>query len=180
MNDPSPSRIVLDVAKWFDGENGNTYHVVIVTLPGHATHRSCFEYGYGEHYLHTAAETLKAAGVYPTARSSYEIRRWAADLGAEIEVYETECETETELREWQVSVRDLRAIAYLALVGENDGDAYRANRDATGSIRRAIAENRRLNAEQLQGDDGKPRDLPPFVIREASRRVERSWHGWEA
>ena len=47
--------------RWFQKSYGNTYHTVTVIVNGKEL-RSDITYGYGTHYLTTAAELLKANG----------------------------------------------------------------------------------------------------------------------
>lgn len=66
-------------------------------------------------------------------------------------------------------------IDYLVTCAVNQGKAYRAGRDAAMAVRITIDENRRLNAHQLQGLNGRPRDIAPTVRREAERRTLAHW-----
>ena len=45
------------------------------------------------------------------------------------------------------------AIDYLVLCGENQGEAYRAGRDAEMAIQITLDENKKLNAWQLNPQD---------------------------
>ena len=47
--------------RWFQKSYGNTYHTVTVIVNGEKL-KSGITYGYGTHYLATAAELLKANG----------------------------------------------------------------------------------------------------------------------
>ena len=59
----------VQVCKWRDKVNGNTYHNVIVLLDGKVL-RSGFKYGYGNQYKETAVEMLKKE--YPGIEVDYE------------------------------------------------------------------------------------------------------------
>jgi len=70
------------------------------------------------------------------------------------------------------------AIAYLALCGENQGDAYHAGKNAHMAIAITLQENRVLNAVQLNPRAGGSR--PGTAMRaEAVRRVQAAWDSWE-
>lgn len=47
--------------RWFQKSYGNTYHTVTVIVNGEEM-KSGITYGYGNHYLQTAADMLKNAG----------------------------------------------------------------------------------------------------------------------
>lgn len=74
----------------------------------------------------------------------------------------------------QFSPKQETAIAYLALCGENQGDAYRAARDAARAIQITLNENERLNAHQLQGVE-----ITGELVAEAAGRVAATWISWE-
>lgn len=61
---------MVQVCKWRDKVNGNTYHNVIVILGDHHYLRSGFKYGYGNQYKETAVEMLKKE--YPGIEVDYE------------------------------------------------------------------------------------------------------------
>lgn len=50
---------MVQVCKWRDRVNGNTYHNVIVILGDHHYLRSGFKYGYGNQYKETAMKLIK-------------------------------------------------------------------------------------------------------------------------
>lgn len=47
--------------RWFQKSYGNTYHTVTVIVNGEQM-KSSITYGYGNHYLQTAADMLRNAG----------------------------------------------------------------------------------------------------------------------
>ena len=47
--------------RWFQKSYGNTYHTVTVIVNGEEM-KSGITYGYGNHYLQTAADLLRSAG----------------------------------------------------------------------------------------------------------------------
>lgn len=47
--------------RWFQKSYGNTYHTTTVIVNGEEI-KSGIAYGYGNHYLQTAADVLKSAG----------------------------------------------------------------------------------------------------------------------
>lgn len=51
----------IEAKRWFQRSYGNTYHTVKVFVNDEVL-RSDITYGYGDHYLQTAAELLKANG----------------------------------------------------------------------------------------------------------------------
>ena len=52
-------QFVVNVVKWFDKVNGNTYHSCrIVRMKDNATLSCPFTYGYGEHYRQTTFEAM--------------------------------------------------------------------------------------------------------------------------
>jgi len=57
----------IDGRRWFQRTNGNTYHSVRIYRDGALLVTLGPAYGYGDHYLQTAAEWLQANG-YPEAQ----------------------------------------------------------------------------------------------------------------
>lgn len=53
--------MVIEGKRWFQRSYGNTYHTVKVFVNGEIL-KSEITYGYGSHYLQTAAELLKENG----------------------------------------------------------------------------------------------------------------------
>jgi hypothetical protein len=53
----------IDGRRWFQRTYGNTYHTATVHLPDGRTLRSERTYGYGDSYLDTAWELLRAEGL---------------------------------------------------------------------------------------------------------------------
>jgi hypothetical protein len=48
-------KFICNAVKWFDKVNGNTYHSVkVIRCKDNKTICGKFQYGYGEHYRHTA------------------------------------------------------------------------------------------------------------------------------
>ena len=70
----TPSAIHIEGRLWQD-TNGNTYHVVSVTIDGKAEWVSDITYGYEDHYLTTASEWLTSAGVLPEGEF---LHRWCS------------------------------------------------------------------------------------------------------
>lgn len=91
--------IVLRAARWFDSENGNTYHVACVIV-GERRSVSGITYGYGSHYEHTAGELSRAMGVMPDGVSAYDLRRWADRTGYRLDVAVIDLDTRAELVAW--------------------------------------------------------------------------------
>lgn len=56
----------VQVCKWFDSVNGNTYHNVVIVLPDGKVLTSGFKYGYGTSYKETAIDTLEENGIEAT------------------------------------------------------------------------------------------------------------------
>lgn len=50
---------MVQVCKWRDRVNGNTYHNVVVILDDHHYLRSGFKYGYGNQYKQTAMDLIR-------------------------------------------------------------------------------------------------------------------------
>lgn len=78
----------VQVCKWFDDVNGNTYHNVVIICPDGRVLRSGFKYGYGTQFKQTALETLKNEGIEATNK----------DLEV---VYETKVYSETACRNFR-------------------------------------------------------------------------------
>lgn len=70
------------------------------------------------------------------------------------------------------------AIDYLVLCGENQGDAYRADRDAQMAIQITLDENKRLNARQLNPQDDGIR-VTESIRRRAVDGVAAIWKSWD-
>ena len=58
----------VQVCKWFDRVNGNTYHNVVIICPDGQILKSGFKYGYGTAYKETAIKTLKENGFEATSK----------------------------------------------------------------------------------------------------------------
>lgn len=69
-----PTTITISATTWFDRVNGNTYHSaqVHVTLSDDtfSTIYVPFQYGYGEQYVDSAADSLDTAGIIERERYS--------------------------------------------------------------------------------------------------------------
>ena len=78
----------VQVCKWHDSVNGNTYHNVVIICPDGRPLRSGFKYGYGTAYKETAIDTLKENGIEATDK----------DLDI---VYETEVRSEKACRDFR-------------------------------------------------------------------------------
>ena len=51
--------------RWFTRNSGNTYHTARTLMDGESGPAVPFSYGYGDHYLTTAAEALEGGGHVP-------------------------------------------------------------------------------------------------------------------
>ena len=78
----------VQVCKWHDNVNGNTYHNVVIICPDGRLLTSGFKYGYGTAYRETAIDTLKENGIEATDK----------DLDI---VYETEVRSEKACRDFR-------------------------------------------------------------------------------
>ena len=60
----SPSRpsLVIIGRRWFDKQNGNTYHTSQIIINGRIAYKTDFAYGYDDAYVDTAAEWLEKEG----------------------------------------------------------------------------------------------------------------------
>lgn len=57
-------KFIIVGKKWFDKVNGNTYHSArVYDLTGHVVAAAPYEYGYGDQYIYSAFNALKARGV---------------------------------------------------------------------------------------------------------------------
>lgn len=57
-------KFIIVGKKWFDKTNGNTYHSArVYDLNGRVVAAAPYEYGYGDQYIYSAFNALKAAGV---------------------------------------------------------------------------------------------------------------------
>jgi len=66
------------------------------------------------------------------------------------------------------------AIDYLVLCGRNQGDAYRAGKDAEMAVRITLEENKRFNAHQLRAPYGA---RPTKAIKAAAAaEISRLWN----
>ena len=81
-------KYLLQVCKWFDEVNGNTYHNVLIKVPDGRILRSGFQYGYGSQYIVSALDTLKENGIEATRQ----------DLEVE---YETQTPLESKCRDFR-------------------------------------------------------------------------------
>ncbi len=70
------------------------------------------------------------------------------------------------------------AIDYLVLCGENQGEAYRAGRNAEMAIQITLEEDKRLNAYQLNPRAGGVQ-VTESIQRRAVDGVAASWKSWE-
>jgi hypothetical protein len=57
--------IHIEGRRWFQRTYGNTYHSVRIYKDGELISHLPFNYGYGDQYLQTALDTLKAYGLAP-------------------------------------------------------------------------------------------------------------------
>ncbi len=66
MNKARVIRYTAHAARWFDRQNGNTYHSVRVTRCRDGKTLVCpFQYGYGDQYRYTALEAMALAKWLP-------------------------------------------------------------------------------------------------------------------
>lgn len=78
----------VQVCKWHDSVNGNTYHNVVIICPDGRLLTSGFKYGYGTAYKETAIDTLKENGIEATDK----------DLDV---IYETKVRSEKACRDFR-------------------------------------------------------------------------------
>ena len=75
--------------KWWDKINGNTYHTAQIMIDGHTVGKTEFSYGYGDHYLQSAAEWLEKNGHIERERYSngggQPLWQYCADKGIHLE-----------------------------------------------------------------------------------------------
>lgn len=90
--------IDVQAVEWFQKSMGNSYHAVQVSVNGKHVYMSPKTYGYGEHYLTTAAEGLAELGYNIPTRGS--IQNWARDNGVALDHYKREVKTERALKEF--------------------------------------------------------------------------------
>ncbi len=57
--------IHIEGRRWFQKSAGNTYHTVNIFKDGDCIHHSEKHYGYGDCFLQTAIDWLKAEGLVP-------------------------------------------------------------------------------------------------------------------
>lgn len=62
---PAAQKLHIAGRRWFQKAWGSTYHSVYVYINGMEVFRVPFEYGYGDCYLQTAVDGLKALGLLP-------------------------------------------------------------------------------------------------------------------
>ncbi len=74
----SQIKFIVDVARWFDRVNGNTYHACRITRVSDGETLHCpLQYGYDYHYRQTAIEAMVKAGWIPKkySKQSYMFER---------------------------------------------------------------------------------------------------------
>ena len=75
--------------KWYDKLNGNTYHTSQIMIDGHTVGKTEFQYGYGDHYLQSAAEWLEEHGHIERGHydhgSSQSLWQYCTDNGIHLE-----------------------------------------------------------------------------------------------
>jgi hypothetical protein len=64
-NTPPPPALHIEGRRWFQRSYGNTYHSVRIYMYGQLVAHLPHSYGYGDHYLQTALDWLKANGHAP-------------------------------------------------------------------------------------------------------------------
>jgi hypothetical protein len=75
----------IEGRRWFQHGPGNTYHSVRIYRDGHQIAFLPFAYGYGDQFLQTALDYLKAQGLAP-AGAEYGTRYLREDLQASYSV----------------------------------------------------------------------------------------------
>jgi hypothetical protein len=70
----------IEGRRWFQKTYGNTYHTVRIFADGELVHTSERQYGYGDQFLQTALDWLKANGKAP-ADAEYGTRYLREQLG---------------------------------------------------------------------------------------------------
>lgn len=71
--------------RWFQKSYGNTYNTAQIIVDGEMVAKTPRQYGYGEHYLTIAGETLERMGLLALQKhdngSHQPLWQWAADNG---------------------------------------------------------------------------------------------------
>ena len=57
--------IVVTAKRWFQRTYGNTYFTASIIVNGETVANLPFQYGYGDHYMDVAADTLERLGMMP-------------------------------------------------------------------------------------------------------------------
>ena len=78
--------ILFEGREWFDRSGGNSYHSVRVWVNGQVVAQVGFSYGYGDAYIFTGLDELRAAGLVESGASVRDIE------GAGVAVYTVKCE----------------------------------------------------------------------------------------
>jgi hypothetical protein len=84
---PLPQQIHVEGRRWHQRTYGNTYHTVTVHVDGQPAITVPRTYGYGDHYLQTAADAIEQAGLLPPreqrpqGQSHEALWRWAERVG---------------------------------------------------------------------------------------------------
>jgi hypothetical protein len=74
--------------RWFQRTYGNTYHSVRISKDGRELVYLPFQYGYGEQWLQTAFEWLRAHGHIPADSEYGGTRQLREDFGGSYEVHD--------------------------------------------------------------------------------------------
>jgi hypothetical protein len=59
-----PKRVEMIGRRWFERQNGNTYHSVEVYVDGQFVGKTDFQYGYDDQYIVTGFQILKEKGYF--------------------------------------------------------------------------------------------------------------------
>jgi len=70
----------IEGRRWFQRTYGNTYHSVKIWIDGEQVANLPYQYGYGDSFLQTALDWLKANGKVP-ANAEYGTRYLREELG---------------------------------------------------------------------------------------------------
>lgn len=88
-----PLPLHIAARRWFDRANGNTYHSVVIYQNGAIVAEAPFSYGYGDHYMQTAAELIEHLGIVPPPTQyanggSEPLHLWTERVGL---IYSVDC-----------------------------------------------------------------------------------------
>lgn len=71
--------------KWWDKVNGNTYHTARIMVNGVTVGKTEFSYGYGDHYVQSAADWLEKNGYIKREREHQALWQYCSDHNIHLE-----------------------------------------------------------------------------------------------